>query len=219
MASLTSNIRPGMENQRDFMFQIINYRNPNAISQNDDGTYEEGVGSLLASDIDLDNPTDETMMQFRAKKMQKLTAFNDLILDKINMVERFRNCVGFAEGDMAEKPVKKKAKKAQDFWLSLIDLSKTKRKDKVCVLRNGTERKFRLYDWKDDDGYNGEQNCATGATQKGFDEFKKAILKNIIELPELVDTMRERRDTSATLLLAQEEVENKLAGLKTTKKS
>ena len=52
--------------QNEFMFQIINFRNPNVISQN-----EVAVSPLLASDIELDNPTDETTMEFQ--KMDKMT--------------------------------------------------------------------------------------------------------------------------------------------------
>ena len=68
---------PAME-QNSFMFQIINYRNPNVLSQN-----EVAVSPLLASDIELDNPTDETTMEFQARKMDKMTRFNDMILDKL----------------------------------------------------------------------------------------------------------------------------------------
>lgn len=214
MASLTSDLTPGMEHQNEFMFQIINFRNPNVISQN-----EVAVSPLLASDIELDNPTDETTMEFRARKMDKMTKFNDMILDKINMVERFRNCVGFAEGATAERPVKKKAKKAQDFWLSLIDISKTKRTEATCRLRNGTERTFKLYDWKNDDGYNGEKNCATAATKKGFEEFKKAILSSILNRPVVVNTMTDRSNLAAMKLLGQADLEKVAAQAKKDKKT
>jgi len=214
MTSLT----PAMEQQKQFMFQIINYRNPNVVSQNDDKTHELGVSPLLASDIELDNPTDETTMEFRARKMNKMTKFNDMILDKINMVERFRNCVGFSEGAVAEPLVKKKAITAQNFWLSLIDLSKTKRTEATCVLRDGTEKKFRLYDWKDDDGYQGEKNCATAATKKGFEEFKKAILFNIINRPVVVNTMRDKSNLAAMKLLGEEDSKKVSAAQKSEKK-
>ena len=207
---------PAME-QNSFMFQIINYRNPNVLSQS-----EVAVSPLLASDIELDNPTDETTMEFRARKMDKMTRFNDMILDKINMVERFRNCVGFAEGAAAERPVKKKAKKAQDFWLSLIDLSKTKRTDATCVLRDGRNKKFQLYDWKNDDGYNGEKNCATAATKKGFEEFKRAILSSILNRPVVVNSMRDRSNVAAMKLLGEEDMKKvsaKEAALKKSEKN
>ena len=219
MASLTSNLRPGMDHQKEFMFQIINYRNPNYISQNDDGTYELGVSPLLASDLELDNPTDETTLEFRARKLDKITRFNDMILDKINMVERFRNCVGFIEGAVAEPLVKKKAMTAQNFWLSLIDLSKTKRTDATCVLRDGTQKKFRLYDWKDDDGYQGEKNCASAATKKGFQEFSKAILSSILNRPVVVNSMRDRSNVAAMKLLGEEETEKGKAQAVALKKS
>ena len=196
-----TSFQPAME-QNSFMFQIINYRNPNVLSQN-----EVAVSPLLASDIELDNPTDETTMEFRARKMDKMTRFNDMILDKINMVERFRNCVGFAEGAVAEPLVKKKAKEAQKFWMSLINLDKTKRTEATCMLRNGTEKKFKLYDWKNDDGYNGEKNCATAATKKGFEEFKKAILSSILNRPVVVNSMRDRSNVAAMKLLGEEETE------------
>ena len=214
MTSLTSNLRPGMDHQNEFMFQIINYRNPNVISQN-----EIAVSPLLASDIELDNPTDETTMEFRARKMDKMTRFNDMILDKINMVERFRNCVGFAEGAVAEPLVKKKAITAQNFWLSLIDLSKTKRTDATCVLRDGTNKKFKLYDWKADDGYNGERNCATAATKKGFEEFKKAILFNILNRAVVVNSMKDKSNLAAMKLLGEEETEKGKAQAVALKKS
>ena len=207
---------PAME-QNSFMFQIINYRNPNVLSQS-----EVAVSPLLASDIELDNPTDETTMEFRARKMDKMTRFNNMILDKINMVERFRNCVGFAEGAAAERPVKKKAKKAQDFWLSLIDLSKTKRTDATCVLRDGRNKKFQLYDWKNDDGYNGEKNCATAATKKGFEEFKRAILSSILNRPVVVNSMRDRSNVAAMKLLGEEDMKKvsaKEAALKKSEKN
>lgn len=218
MTSLT----PAMEQQKQFMFQIINYRNPNAISQNDDGTHNLGVSPLLASDLELDNPTDETTREFRARKMQKAIKFNDMLLDKINMVERFRNCVGFAEGDMAERPVKNKARKAQDFWLSLLDSSKMKRTKATCVLRNGTEKKFKLYDWKDDDGESGMKNCATAANKKGFAEFKRAILFNILNSHVVADTMRDRSNVAGMNLLGEihtAEDKKKEAALKKSEKN
>ena len=214
MASLTSDLTPGMEHQNEFMFQIINFRNPNFISQN-----EVAVSPLLASDIELDNPTDETTMEFRARKMDKMTKFNDMILDKINMVERFRNCVGFAEGATAQRPVTKKALKAQTFWLSLLDSSKMKRTEATCRLRDGTERKFKLYDWKDDDGYNGEKNCATAATKKGFEEFKKAILSSILNRPVVINSMRDRSNVAAMKLLGEEETEKGKAEAEASKKA
>ena len=222
MASLTSDSRPGMEHQKEFMFQIINFRNPNAISQNDDGTFVLGVSPLLASDLELDNPTHETTREFRARKMGKAMEFNDMLLDKINMVERFRYCVGFAEGDMAERPVKKKAKKAQDFWLSLLDLSKTKRTKATCRLRDGTERNFQLYDWKTDDGNNGEKNCATAANKKGFAEFQRAILFNILNSQVVVDTMENRSNVAGMNLLGEihtAEGRKKEAALKKSEKN
>jgi len=207
---------PAME-QNSFMFQIINYRNPNVLSQN-----EVAVSPLLASDIELDNPTDETTMEFRARKMDKMTRFNDMILDKINMVERFRNCVGFAEGAVAEPLVKNKAKEAQKFWMSLINLDKTKRTDATCVLRDGRNKKFQLYDWKNDDGYNGEKNCATAATKKGFEEFKRAILSSILNRPVVVNSMRDRSNVAAMKLLGEEDMKKvsaKEAALKKSEKN
>ena len=161
-------------------------------------------------------------MEFRARKMDKMTKFNDMILDKINMVERFRHCVGFAEGAVAEPLVKKKAKEAQKFWMSLINLDKTKRTEATCRLRNGTERTFKLYDWKNDDGYNGEKNCATAATKKGFKEFKKAILSSILNRPVVVNSMRDRSNVAAMKLLGEEDMKKvsaKEAALKKTEKN
>lgn len=198
MTSLSEHKILAQDEQREFMFQITRYTEPNLIRENEGGSIEIAVEPFLAEDLDPDNMNDESIKQFKMAKMKKQALWNDTILDKINSVQHFLQTVRFDEytkkGLAVKNIVQGKAKKAKKFWESLIELDKTEQVEQFTKMFDGSRKKYYIRDWKKNDGENGTKNMVTATTDKGYKEFSRAVLMNVMNNPDIQNEMMNLND-------------------------